>query len=214
MNKPYMSFVVVGRNDNYGYKFLERFQNFLNNLTYLCEKNKLNSELIIVEWNPPNENKKLHEVLKIKEDRKYLEIRFIEVPHKIHNTFEKCTEFPLFEYIGKNTGIRRSRGKFILVTNPDIIFSDEIIKRFSEMRLKNENFYVATRNDLSLNFYEEPSLEKIEKFVTSRHGFVSIYYPVSKNITKNFLSFLRFFKYLLFPIFNFKKYGYIWYMWG
>jgi len=40
--KPYISFVAVGRNDNYGHNFLGRFQNFVSNLEYLCEKYKLN----------------------------------------------------------------------------------------------------------------------------------------------------------------------------
>jgi len=161
MNKrPYLSFVVVGRNDNYGYKFKERFQNFLDNLVYLCEKYKLNSEIIIVEWNPPKENKKLYEELRINKKRKCLQIRFIEVPKKIHDNFENSSKIALFEYPGKNIGIRKAKGDFVLITNPDILFNEEIIHFFSEGKLKENSYYRIKKYNLS----DVPSIYSSNKF--------------------------------------------------
>jgi len=162
--KPYISFVVVGRNDNYGYRFLERFQIFLDSLTYLCEKYRLDSELIVVEWNPPMNTKKLYDVLKIKRNRKYLDIRFLEVPNKIHNTLERSNKIPLFEYIGKNVGIRQARGEFILITNPDMIISDEIIREISDKKLDGNTLYRADRFDVPVDVPDNLNVQQIENF--------------------------------------------------
>jgi len=147
LQNPYISFVVIGRNDNYGEGFLDRFQNFINNLTYLTNKYNLYSELVIVEWNPPKENKKLFEVLKI-ERNNFLTIRFVEVPFKVHKQIKDSETRVLFENIGKNVGIRRAKGKFILVTNPDILFNSNLIKYLSKGRLNQNSCYRMFRYDL------------------------------------------------------------------
>jgi len=171
MDKPYVSFVVVGRNDNYGHKFLERFQRFLDNLIYLCEKYKLPSELIIVEWNPPEENKKLYGDLKIKEERSFVEVRFVEVPKKIHNSFENSDKFPLFEYIGKNAGIRRAKGDFVLVTNPDIIFGEEVIKEIAMKKLDRSTLYRTNRYDIQIDIPSNMGVKDVESFCEKNWNF-------------------------------------------
>ena len=162
--KPYISFVVVGRNDNYEHNFLDRFQKSLDSIVYLCEKYKLNSELIIVEWNPPEKSKRLYEKLVMEKHREYIKIRFIEVPAKIHNTLRNSDKVPLFEYIGKNIGIRRAHGEFVLITNPDMIFSNEIIRKISRRDLKKYTLYRADRFDLFVDVPSNLNSEKIEEF--------------------------------------------------
>lgn len=146
--KPYLSFIVTGRNDDYGHRFNYRVQNFLDNISYLNEKYHLPSEIIFVEWNPPKNKKRLHQELKIKKDRKFTKIRFIEFPENLHKKIKNSENMPLFEYLAKNVGIRRALGEFILITNPDIIFSEEIIKFFSEKNLQKKYFYRICRDDL------------------------------------------------------------------
>lgn len=162
--EPYISFVVVGRNDNYGYKFLERFQKFLDSLTYLCERHGLESELIVVEWNPPKNEKRLYGALNIRDDRKYLDVRFIEVPEKIHKTLENSDKMPLFEYVGKNVGIRRARGEFVLITNPDMIFGDEVIQKIAEKNLDRHTLYRTDRFNLHVDVPVSLKDEDIEDF--------------------------------------------------
>ncbi len=161
--RPYVSFVVVGRNDNYGHNFLGRFQNFLSNLEYLCEKYKLPSELVIVEWNPPKKEKRLWAALKMKHSR-YLKRRFVEVPENIHKSFAEESKLQLFEYLGKSTGIRRAGGEFIVITNPDIIFSEEIIELFSKKRLMQNCVYRVNRYDLSIDLPKNLRPEKFMNF--------------------------------------------------
>ena len=167
--KPYISFVVVGRNDNYGHRFLYRFQKFVDNLEYLCNKFKLNSELVVVEWNPPKKEKRLYEVLNFKEES-ILKKRFIEVPEKVHNTIEKHEKFCLFEYLGKNVGVRRAKGDFVLCTNPDIIFSEDVIKFISERKLEPKTLYRVKRFGMSRDIPENLNEGEIIKYCDKNYG--------------------------------------------
>ncbi|MEK6925719.1 MAG: hypothetical protein AABW50_00410 [Nanoarchaeota archaeon] len=164
MDKPYISFVVTGRNDDYGHRFLYRIQRFTDNLIYLCEKYRLPSELIFVEWNPPKDKEKLYKALKIKNNRKFLKVRFIEVSKEIHDKFKTSEKMPLLEFLGKNSGMRRAQGEFIVFTNPDIIFSEEMIRFFSQRKLKKKIFYRANRYDLSIDIPTEMKTSDVEKF--------------------------------------------------
>ena len=143
-----MSFVVVGRNDNYGGDFLCRMQASIDVLLTLCEKHALNMELVVVEWNPPEDRLRLADALTWPDSLKYCRVRNIEVPEKIHRQFPKSERLPLFEYIGKNVGVRRARGKFVVVTNADILFSEELIEFIAHGNLSPQCFYRATRYDV------------------------------------------------------------------
>jgi hypothetical protein len=187
----YISFVVTVRNDDYGHRFLFRVQNFLDNLTYLCEKHKLKSEIIFVEWNPPNEKNKIWMDLKIKKNMKYLKLRFIEVPNKKHRQLEKSDKFPLFEFIGKNVGIRRANGEFIITTNPDLIFNEELIEFLSRKKLDSSCFYRIARHNVNLDLPENISPKKVIGFCEKNWKTVfGVYFKGSnlKNLTPRDLS--------------------------
>ncbi len=172
MEKPYISFVVVGRNDDYGHRFFYRVERFTKNLIYLCEKYKLPSELIFVEWNPPKDKEKFDKALKIKKGRKFIRLRFLEVSKEIHEKVKTSDKMPLLEFPGKNAGIRNAKGKFVVVTNPDIIFSEDMIKLFSEKKLLDENtFYRADRCDMSIDIPIDAKTEDVEKFCEKNWDF-------------------------------------------
>jgi hypothetical protein len=57
--KPYLSFVIAARNDDYGGNFLHRMQVFVNVLFWLWERHNLDAELVVVEWNPPKDRPRL-----------------------------------------------------------------------------------------------------------------------------------------------------------
>lgn len=143
-----ISFVVTARNDNYGGDFLQRMQAFINVLLGLSEKYHFNIELIIVEWNPPEDRVRLADVLDWPVTGSHWKARIIEVPGEIHRTLPHSDRLPLFEFIGKNVGIRRANGEYILVTNPDILFSEELVMFLAENKLKQNTFYRATRYDI------------------------------------------------------------------
>jgi len=164
MKKPYISFIVAARNDDYGGNFLHRMQISVNSLLILCEKQSLNAELIVVEWNPPTKAPKLAEVLVWPKNIKFAEVHFIEVPNKIHRKLPNSEKMPMFEYVAKNVGIRRSKGEYVLSTNADIIFSAELVSFLASKELSQECFYRIDRYDVEKLVPPDKSAEEQLEF--------------------------------------------------
>ena len=74
-------------------------------------------------------------------------MRFIEVPAEVHQRYQHAAALPLYQMIGKNVGIRRARGRFILATNIDILFSNELAAFLGEQRLEPNRMYRVDRYD-------------------------------------------------------------------
>jgi len=149
--QPYITFVVVARNDNYGGDFLCRINTFTKNIINLCEKHCLPSELVVVEWNPPQDRPPIKNDISWPDiERKYCTIRIIEVPNEVHKRIPNPEKMHLFEYIGKNVGVRRARGEYILTTNPDTLFSDELIEFLAMRKLSRKCFYRIDRHDVKM----------------------------------------------------------------
>ena len=55
---------------------------------------------------------------------------------------------PLFQMIAKNVGIRRARGRFVLATNIDIIFSNELVEFIAAGRIEPGYLYRVNRHDI------------------------------------------------------------------
>jgi len=146
--KPYISFVSIARNDDHGEKFLERMQIFVSGILEQLTKYDLSSELIIVEWNPPSDRPRLSEAISWTHKDGPCKIRIIEVSPDIHKRFQYFDKISLFQMIGKNVGIRRARGEFVVATNIDVLFSDELIKSLASKSLKSEFFYRIDRYDV------------------------------------------------------------------
>ena len=51
----------------------------------------------------------------------------------------------VIEYFGKNVGVRRSRGAFVLATNPDDVFHRKLVQSFGLAKLAKIHFYRAQR---------------------------------------------------------------------
>jgi hypothetical protein len=54
----------------------------------------------------------------------------------------------MFEFVAKNVGIRRTRGDFVLVTNPDILFTTPLIQALGRSPFSEQCFYRIDRYDL------------------------------------------------------------------
>jgi hypothetical protein len=145
---PCLSVVVASRNDGHGGNILQRMQLFVRGLLDQTRRFHLPVELVFVEWNPPPARPLLREVLPKPSDRDCLTLRYITVPARIHERYRRAAEIPLFQMIAKNVGIRRARGSFILCTNIDLLFSDELVRMLAETPLKGDTFYRANRCDV------------------------------------------------------------------
>ncbi len=146
---PQLSFVATARNDDHGGNLLDRLQMFIDGLADQCERYKVKSELVLVEWNPPSDRATLIDTLDWPPETSYSSHRIIQVPSELHHQFEHSDRLPLFQMIAKNVGIRRARGDFVLVTNIDILFSDEFFSFLSEFGLRHDRLYRVDRYDVS-----------------------------------------------------------------
>jgi hypothetical protein len=146
--RPYLSVVAVARNDDHGGNPLYRMQLFVNGLIAQCDRHQLPAELVLVEWNPPADRPRLAEVLDWPAGEGWCDLRVVEVPHELHAGLEHSDRLPLFQMIGKNVGIRRARGEFVLATNIDIVFSDELMRFLARRSLRRGYVYRVDRFDV------------------------------------------------------------------
>ncbi len=142
-----ISFVVTSRNDDHGRSMLRRFEIFANALLDQANRHGLTGELIVVEWNPPP-GPRLHDVLELHHKSDSFSIRFIEVPPEAHQTIRNSDVMPLFQMIAKNVGIRRARGEFVVLTNPDVLFSEALIEFLARGDVRTDTMYRIDRTDV------------------------------------------------------------------
>jgi hypothetical protein len=160
---PYLSVIVTSRNDDPRGELIKRMQSFINALFAQCQKYKLNIELILVEWNPPEDRPRLSKILTSPQTN-YGIIRIIEVPPKTHKYFKNSSKIPIFQMIAKNVGIRRSKGQFVLATNIDILFSNELIEYLASHKLQEKFVYRIDRYDVPDNIFSTTPIDSILKY--------------------------------------------------
>jgi hypothetical protein len=156
---PYLSVVVTSRNDDHGGDPLKRLQAFINCFDAQCRRTGLDAEVIIVEWNPPANRPRLQTLIRWPEPS-CCTYRFVDVPPEFHATLKYADVLPLFQMIAKNAGIRRARGRFVLATNIDIIFSNELIEYIASGRLEPGYLYRVDRHDIEAAIPVDASLDE------------------------------------------------------
>lgn len=149
MTPQKVSFVVAARNDDYGGNFLQRMQVFVSSLLELAREEKLSGELVVVEWNPPEATSSLRHALQWPSPPDDFAVRFVCVPKAIHLRHENADRMPMFEYIAKNVGIRRAVGDFVVSTNPDLLYSRELIRFLAASDPDPRCFYRVNRHDVA-----------------------------------------------------------------
>ncbi len=160
--EPYLSIVVPSRNDNHGGDLLKRMQIFVTALLEQCRRHDIPSELIIVEWNPPEDRPRLAQALRWPQEPGPCAVRIIEVPAAIHQRYRNAEGLALYQMIAKNVGIRRARGRFILATNIDILFSDELMQFIARRRLRSGEMYRIDRRDVRADVPDIPVADQLK----------------------------------------------------
>jgi len=160
---PYLSVVVTTRNDDHGGDPLKRLQALVNSFDEQCRRNRLDAELIVVEWNPPTERPSVASQLRLP-DSIFCTYRFIEVPPNLHQRLQYADVLPLFQMIAKNVGIRRARGRFVLATNIDIIFSSELMRLIASRSLEPGVLYRVDRHDIEADIPADAPLDAVMEY--------------------------------------------------
>lgn len=171
MNNPYISVVVTTRNDNYGENMAQRLNMFISGLDYYQSLHPHLFELVIVEWNPPPSSESLSSIIPTCNN---LPIRIITVSPEYHNKLG--IKRSLAEWPAKNVGLRRTRSPFVLIANPDILLSKELVESLAIRNLSDDVIYRCDRYDFDGNGistiepaqYTSWALSRIFKF----HGMV------------------------------------------
>ncbi|MBI4188156.1 MAG: hypothetical protein HY529_03005, partial [Chloroflexi bacterium] len=127
---------------------LGRMQASLSGLLEQLEKHSIESELILVEWNPPADKHLLKDALKWPGELRYCTIRVIVVPSSIHQRYKYADKIPMNAVVAINCGLRQARGQFILYRPIDAIYSDELMSYIAARSLKEDEIYRVDRYDV------------------------------------------------------------------
>ncbi len=143
-----ISAVVISRNDNYGGNLVERATYCLNSAidTY--------DEVIYVDWNSPTHSL-LYDIkdnIQFKGNFKHIVIT-PEIASVLTNNdphAQKCCEV-----LGRNIGLRRATGDYLVSTNIDIIHPkrDQLEETIAQMDPKT--FYTISRRHTDWNMIKE-----------------------------------------------------------
>src|SRR5690242_1968415 len=151
---PSLTVVAATRNDDHGGGLLARTQLFVEGLEEQARRLGLPVELLIVEWNPPADRPPLAEAFAWPRSALF-DPTIIRVPQAIHETYAHADGLPLFQMIAKNVGIRRAAAPYVLATNIDILFSDELIE-FLLKGLEPAVVYRVDRCDIQADLARRP----------------------------------------------------------
>lgn len=178
-----LSIVYAVRDPDYGDNLLRRMQVSLNTLAALAEQYELDCEIVVVEWNPPPDQKLIADLITWPRNRKTA-LRFIEVPSEQHARLEHSCRNPFLEYIAKNVGIRRAKGDWILACSPDVIFNRRLVEFLARGSLDEGCFYRIDRRDVKASLSPEWSPRRIlaacgrsVRVINSQYGSIAIPAP-------------------------------------
>jgi hypothetical protein len=160
--QPHLSIVATSRNDDHGGNLTKRMQSFVDGLVYQADRAGTHVELILVEWNPPSDRPPLAEILRWPPPDSFLTCRVITVPEAVHGRIMPHEGFGMMQMIAKNVGIRAAQGPWILATNIDILFPDDVFDLMLGS-LDHRNLYRVDRVDVPFPFPEEleTNIEKL-----------------------------------------------------
>jgi hypothetical protein len=147
---PYFSIVVVDRHDNFSKGFEVRAQNFLDTINgHLSAVPLADIEVVFVDYAIAVSNTTLlYEALTVGEHQKG-KIRYVIVPESSHRKLVTRMNgaISFLDYVAKNIGIRRARGKFVLTTNPDNLLSVDLFELIAARQFNTAVFYRAALCD-------------------------------------------------------------------
>ncbi|EPB89538.1 hypothetical protein HMPREF1544_03622 [Mucor circinelloides 1006PhL] len=166
----YVSVVLVTRNDNHGGDQLDRLQNMLDSTFLMAQDTKTRIEVLIIEWNPAQGKRSIADTYRFRRSD-YLTWRIITVPSKVHGAFQYPHPKALYEFEGKNLGIRYARGEYIVCVNQDAIWSQNMYNAIKGRAWKKRMIYTQRQGidtpsqDSNI---DDPTLVRLSPFATDQ----------------------------------------------
>lgn len=174
---PYLSIILVGRNDDFGGDFNGRMIAAAEFNHANLQASGISHEYILIEWSPSPHKPYLAEVIG---DRLPWWHRSYVVDPAWHTHLSVNPKLVFMEFFAKNVGLRRAGGRFVLTTNTDIWLSRGVLEALATGDLSERVVYRCIRVDLKREIgYQGMTfdlLEHPESFLRSnlvRPGFYS-----------------------------------------
>lgn len=145
---PYLSLVLATSNDSYGNLAISQSR-CLALLQHQLEQRRIESEIIVVEYNPPAEQRPLADTLAVDRSGRYATIRVVTVPAARHERQFRYSDSQRFHHgFAVNIGVRRARGEFVVIRAVDHVYSDSLVDWLAERRLVDGEIYRCDRIDV------------------------------------------------------------------
>ncbi len=133
--------VLTSKNDNYGGNLHHRATMCLTSLI------ESHDEVIFVDWKTKDGNSIISNIKHNLPHTKKL--KSIQVPKELlQKKYPNYSKYSMIESIGRNVGIRRSEGEYIISTNIDIISTP-----LNHSLLDENTFYTVPRRDIDERFH-------------------------------------------------------------
>jgi hypothetical protein len=146
---PTLSVVLTGRNDGYGGDFLARAITAIRfNHTALTDSG-VAYELMLVEWAPLPDRPLLSELIEQAVPAVQPHLTTLLVDAEYQQAFTLNPRLAYLEYLAKNVGIRRTRGRYVLATNADVLLSRPVVAQLAA-GMTERGVFRAPRIDLTL----------------------------------------------------------------
>lgn len=148
---PFLSIVLTGRNDSYGGDFAARFFRTLRFNHQQLVAHGVSHEVVFVEWAPPRDRALLADQIfeAIPELDPHVCSWYV-VDAQYHDALSLNLKLEYLEFLAKNVGVRRARGRFVLASNCDVFLGRHILAVLQRALLEAGVVYRAPRHDLKL----------------------------------------------------------------
>ncbi len=150
-DEPLVSIVLTGRNDSYGGDFSARFFRTLGFNHQQLTSRGIPHEIVFVEWAPPRDMPLLVDQLFDAVPELDPDVcSWYVVDPQYHCAYSLNPRLEYLEFIAKNVGVRRARGRFVLTSNCDVYFGRHVLDVFQRGALEPRVLYRAPRYDIKL----------------------------------------------------------------
>lgn len=173
--EPYVSFVLVTRNDDHGVGAAGRLSNHIRCIATNAKRIRMHLEIVIVEWNYIAASAAVSVKVQVEQHEKhynvpqYLDehttVKIVRVPNAVHNKLPN-SDMPIQQWIGKNVGIDAATGRFVVLTNIDMLFNPAFFDMLATQPFRHDVYYRMARYDLDKKLPDnfDPALPTLDVF--------------------------------------------------
>ncbi|MFM6189439.1 glycosyltransferase family A protein [Planktothrix sp.] len=158
VNHQKISIVFAGRNDQYGGDFKSKLlAAWKRNYTEMITRG-IEGEWIFIEWNPLNEDYLSYTLAP-------LGFKCYVVPASIHQSICTNPDMNFMQFYAKNVGIRKASYPWVLLTNADVVFGNDVLDYLQNNTLLENIIYRAERRDIKSGLYTADFPKMLENTV-------------------------------------------------